>query len=103
MHNYVMLLITRHNWVLRLGLVLLLAGQVFSVAHASEHGPIPHEHDGIACIAILTDEQDGLVPTANLTASVFIALVTSVHQAAKDAPLKRLRSILPPPTGPPSI
>ena len=87
-HNYVMSLITRHNWVLRLGLVLLLAGQVFSVAHASEFGRAPHEHDGVLCVAILTDEQEGLVPTANLKASAFIALVAAVPQSARDAPLK---------------
>ena len=102
-HNYVMSLITRHNWVLRLGLVLLLAGQVFSVAHASEFGRTPHEHDGVACIAILTDEPEGLVPTANLTASEFIALVADVPRPAIEAPPKCLRSIRPPATGPPSI
>ena len=100
-HNYVMSLITRHNWVLRLGLVLLLAGQVFSVAHASEFGRAPHEHDGVLCVAVLTDEPEGLVPTANLTASEFIALVADVPRPAREAPPKCLRSIRPPATGPP--
>lgn len=95
--------IARHNWILKLGVVLFLAGQTISVAHASEFGSLPHEHNGVACIAILADEQEGLVPAANLTAPIFVAAASAATQSARQAPLKRLRLIRPPPTGPPSI
>jgi len=84
-------------------MLLFLAGQAVSIAHASESGGLPHEHNGVACFAILTDEQDGLVPAADPAAPAFVAWVAHAPQAAKQAPLKRMRSIRPPPKGPPSI
>ncbi|MYF01239.1 MAG: hypothetical protein F4234_13930 [Gammaproteobacteria bacterium] len=98
-----MSLIAQHNWILKLGVVLFLAGQTISVVHASEFGSLPHEHNGVACIAILADDQEGLVSAANLTAPMFVAAVSAATQSARQAPLKRLRPIRPPPTGPPSI
>lgn len=95
--------ITQHHWIPRLGIALFLIGQAFSVAHASEFGTDHHEHNGVACFAILNDEQEGLVPAANLTASTFIAWISAAPQSARPAPLKRQHSIRPPPTGPPSI
>ena len=95
--------VTQHNWILKLGVVLFLAGQTISVVHAGEHGSHPHEHNGVACIAILTDAQEGLVPTANLIAPMFVAAASAAIPSARQAPLKRLRPIRPPPTGPPSI
>lgn len=95
--------IAQHNWILKLGVVLFLAGQTISIAHASEFGSLPHEHNDVACIAVLTDVQEGLVPTANLTAPMFVAAASAATQSARQAPLKRLRLIRPPPTGPPSI
>ena len=102
MQNGAMPRITLQNWILRLGIVLSLAGQVFAIAHASEFGPAPHEHTGVACFAALSCEQEGLIPTANPTVSMSIALVSAVPQSAKQTLQKRLRSIRPPSTGPPS-
>ena len=101
--NGAMSRITQHNRIAKLAIVLFLAGQVFSVAHASEHGTEPHAHNGVVCLAVLTDEQDGLVPSANLTASTFLAWVPAAPLSTPQAPLERQHSIRPPPTGPPSI
>ncbi|MCY3640739.1 MAG: hypothetical protein OXH37_06970 [Gammaproteobacteria bacterium] len=103
MQNGAMSRITQHNWMSKLAIALFLAGQVFSVAHASEFGSDHHEHNGVACHAILNDEQEDLTAAANLTASTFIAVASAVPWSARQAPLERLRSIRPPPTGPPSI
>ena len=103
MQNGAMSRITLQNWILRLGIVLSLAGQVFAIAHASEFGPDPHEHNGVACFAALSCEQEGLVPTANPTASTSTTLVSAVPLSENQALRKRLRSIRPPSTGPPSI
>lgn len=98
-----MSLINQHKWITWLGIVLFLAGQTLSIAHASEFGPGPHEHNGVACFAILNDEQDGIDAAANAAAPTFIALVSTTVQPTKQALPKRLLSLRPPPTGPPSI
>ena len=95
--------IAQHNRIAKLAIALFLAGQAFSVAHASEFGTEPHVHNGVVCLAILTDEQEGLVASANLTAATFLAWIPAAPQSARQAPLERLHSIRPPPTGPPSI
>lgn len=91
------------DWKLKLGIVLFLVGQLFSVVHASEHGSGTHEHDGIICLATLNDVQDGLIHSA-APGATFPA--TSCSKLARDSGqtlLKRLRAIRPPPTGPPFI
>ena len=98
-----MSLITQHNWIPRLGIVLFLAGQAHSIAHATEFGPGPHEHDGVVCLAILNDEQEDLVAAANVATSMFMAVVSATFQSTKQALPKRQRSIRPPPTGPPLV
>jgi len=87
----------------RLAIVLFLAGQALSIAHASEFGADPHEHNGVACLAILTDEPDGLLPSANPAASTPLALVSAAPQSGSCAAQRRIHSVRPPPTGPPAI
>ncbi len=101
MQNGAMSPTTRHNWILRLGTALFLAGQALSIAHASEFGSDPHEHNGVACLAILTDEQDGIVASAHPAASASVASASATPQPKRQAPRERAHSILPPPTGPP--
>ena len=101
--NGAMLRIAQHKWTLRLGMVLFLAGQALSVAHASEFGHEPHEHNGVACVAILTDEPDGLVPAASLSAPKLTALAFVAAQPGRQARLGRPHAVRPPPTGPPSV
>lgn len=94
---------TQRNWTWKVGIVLFLAGHLFSIAHASEHGPAPHEHDGVVCTAILNDGQEGLVPAGNAAACVVVLAVSPAPGAARVVPVERPRTIRPPPTGPPSI
>ena len=98
-----MLNIARQRWRSRLGLILFLAGQAFSTAHACEHGPDPHEHEGVPCLAILGFENDDLVPAADLAAPTFGASAEQVVETARPVILARPRAFKPPATGPPSI
>jgi len=97
-----MMRITQHKWLPRLGLALFLAGQALFIAHASEFGPGHHEHDGVACFAILNDEQEAPVAAANGVAATFVAWISATLQSTNQALPTRLLSIRPPPTGPPS-
>jgi len=101
--NRIRNVLARKRSALSLVAFLLLAGQLYSVAHASEFGPLPHEHNGFVCLAVFADEQDALVPTANLTAAMFTGPVRAVRPSARQALPARLSAIRPPPTGPPSI
>ena len=101
--NRIRNILVRKRSALGLFAGLLIAGQIYAVVHAGEFGPAPHEHNGVVCIAVSTDEQEGLVPTANLTASKFTALTSATLRSARQAPQERPRSVRPPPTGPPSI
>lgn len=98
-----MLKIISHDRILKLGIALFLVGQLFSVAHASEFGPAPHEHNGVACIAILGDEQDALIPTSSLVEPIFVFFPTAITRTAREGHLDLIRAIRPPPTGPPAV
>jgi hypothetical protein len=98
-----MLKIAGHRWRLKLGILLFLAGQLFSAAHALEFGPTPHEHDGVLCLAIHSFELDDLVPAADPTAPAFGPSVALILETASPAGLLRPRGLLPPATGPPSL
>lgn len=93
----------QRNWKFKLGILFFLVGQLFSIAHASEHGPDTHEHNGVVCLAILSDEQDALVPSADQIKLFFVASGSRATDTIRQAPLKHLRAIRPPPTGPPLI
>jgi len=107
-----MLRITRRSRILKLGLALFLTGQVFSVAHASEFGHAPHEHNGVQCAAIVNnnnddddngDEQEGLGASASPIASHWTVLLIALLHTTSQAPQPRMRALRPPATGPPSI
>jgi len=53
------------GWKLKLGIILFLVGQLFSIVHASEHGSETHEHDGALCLATLNEEQGELACEVN--------------------------------------
>ena len=83
-------------------LALLLLAQLFVAAHAVEYGNRPHEHGGVFCLAILSDEQENLPPSEQLTAG-HLALDESVAPSCDTQLLFPKRpAIKPPPTGPPS-
>ena len=93
----------KHNWKLKLGILLFLIGQAFSLAHASEHGSAPHAHDGVACVGVLTDEHDLLIPRAGLAAPAVNAIASKAIATGRTLFPKRARALQPPATGPPSI
>ena len=93
----------KHNWKLKLGILLFLIGQAFSLAHASEYGSTPHDHDGVACVGVLTDEHDLLVPSAKLAVPAVNATASKAIPTGRTLLLKRQRAFQPPATGPPSI
>jgi len=96
--------ITQRSRFFKLALPLFLSGQAFSVAHAREFGEVPHEHNGVQCAAMISnDEQEGPLTSANLVAPEWTAVSVAALQAAKQTPRLRARSIRPPATGPPSI
>ena len=93
----------KHNWKLKLGILLFLIGQAVSFAHASEHGSIPHDHDGVACIGILSDENDLLVLNTGLSAPVVYAIAANTDPVRRVLNLACPYAFQPPATGPPSI
>jgi len=93
----------KHSWKLTLGILLLLIGQAFSLAHASEHGSVPHDHDGVACVGVLNDEHDLLASSATPAAPAVNATASKAIPAGRILLLKRARALQPPATGPPSI
>lgn len=103
MHNRAMSPARKHSSKLTLGVILFLVGQLFSLAHASEFGSDPHEHNGVACVAILTDEHDGLTPATNLNAVGFNLRTFTPSPILGLPPLVQPRATRPPATGPPSI
>ena len=98
-----MSLVPLYNWKRKLGILLFLFGQVVSVAHASEFGTAPHEHDGVECVAILTDDHDGLIPATALIAPALMAQAIGLAATTSQVPPALPRAIRPPATGPPSI
>ena len=93
----------QNNWKLHLGIILFLAGQVFSIAHASEFGSDSHEHNGVVCVAILNDEPEALVSAKPATTPTFKNGASNARPALQPAYFQHLRAIRPPATGPPSI
>jgi hypothetical protein len=94
---------THHRWKVKLGIALLLAGQLFSIAHAAEFGTIPHEHNGVVCLAALNNEQDEFLPPYELAPPSFNSQTIAENSPHRFDPAKRSSAILPPATGPPSI
>ena len=92
-----------HKWKFTLGVILFLTGQAFSLAHAAEFSSLPHDHDGVTCVAILNDEQDGLIPAAACVLPTGNYFAASKLTTPSASPLLRLRAFRPPATGPPSI
>lgn len=90
------------NWNFKPGITLLLVGLLFSIAHAAEHGSGAHEHEGVVCLVILNDEQDALIPQANLIA-LSATLVSDKAIATRQVSPAFQGVIRPPSTGPPSI
>ena len=95
--------VAQNRLKLSLGLLLFLVGQLFSIAHAAEHGTDAHEHNGVVCVVAVSDDATGLLPEASLAvesfprvSSLLPVLAAPVHGAAQAL-------LLPPPTGPPSI
>ncbi len=78
--------LTQRSRMLKFALVLFLMGQAFSALHASEFGHAPHEHDGVQCTAIISnDEQEGLLTFASLAAPEWTPLSVAAPHAAKQA------------------
>ena len=93
----------KHKWKLTFAIGLFLIGQAFSIAHAAEHGSGSHDHNGVACAGVLTDDQDCLTPTKGLDTPLFFSSTSSTLHCQTAQPLQRLRALRPPATGPPSI
>lgn len=93
----------RNSWIQITALVLFLLGQALSVAHAAEHGGHDHEHEGVVCLALIHDEQEGLVPaTGGMLPSVGVEVpqTSQIPELLRSVQASALR---PPPTGPPSV
>lgn len=94
---------TENSWNVKLGIVVFLAAQLFSVAHATEFGAAPHEHDGFVCLASLSEGQDDLVVATQLAAPQSVEQSALIIRLVEQEVAIRLRSVRPPSTGPPSI
>ena len=84
-------------------LALFLMGQIAVFGHAIEFGTEPHEHNGIACLAVLTDEQECQLSPAQW---VRLSLVPSEPESfplPNQSEVTKQLAIRPPPTGPPSV
>lgn len=87
------------NWTLKLGTLLFLASQLVAVVHAVEFGASAHEHQGVVCLALSTDDQivpvpvtmDRRAPCVNLAPRDCLTTPLVVGSCAA----------LPPSTGPP--
>jgi len=96
-------LTAKHSWKLKLAIALFLIGQSFSIAHATEHGSGIHDHDGVACIGILSDENDLQVPGPGLSAPVRYATRSIADPIRRTRCVDASTALKPPATGPPSI
>ena len=95
--------ITQRNWILKLGIVLFLAAQLLSATHAAQFGAAPHEHEGVICIAIQTNESDELVSSSKFKAPSFNPLLVDTFRTFEKVFIGCSRTTLPPPTGPPFL
>ena len=92
---------TRCNWKLYAGIFLFVVGQAFSIAHAAEYGSEPHEHNGVACLAVLHDELDDDVPAGGLAAPQVYGTTACGMQDASPSSVRHTYALQPPATGPP--
>ena len=91
------------SWRNALAVALVLIGQMCVTAHAVELGSEPHEHNGIVCLALLSDEQDDVLPTKQcLTPRLKPTESASCSVSIQILPTKHL-AIRPPSTGPPTV
>ena len=81
-------------------LALLLIAQLCIAAHAAEHGPGQHSHEGVACLYGITNDDDGAVPPLFAPPQAAVVLRT-VRLADPVSILPGSEALLPPATGPP--
>lgn len=84
-------------------LALFLIGQSFATAHAIEFGVEPHQHNGVVCLTILSDEQDGLAPPSHLVSLTLVLDELGSLSVPSQVLLPNNPAIKPPSTGPPSL
>jgi len=78
--------------------ILLLWSQGASIAHASNFGDLPHEHDGVACdVTLLGDEQDISLPPPETSDEPLAEFV----ERTSDTPYQSQVRLTPPARGPP--
>ena len=82
-------------------LVLLMAAQLYAIAHAVEHGIGEHEHESLPCVYVAANDhdQDGIIPPRMAVA------MAVVKERSRDLSVDHTRYdsdfIVPPSTGPP--
>ncbi len=83
-------------------LASVIIGQLFFAAHAIEHGTEPHEHNGVACLTVLNDELEDVLPTARVDALSFESTKSAPLPLANQFFSPKNMAVRPPSTGPPS-
>lgn len=83
--------------------VWFLAAQSFSLAHASEHGENPHDHDGVVCtVTVLAEDSHGLLPEQPVTDYVLTTTAALYHAGFTSALYLKPQGRAPPPRAPPA-
>ena len=92
-----------YRWLIGVFLTLFIGLQSYSIAHASEHGDEPHEHDGIACsVTVLADDHGVVLPTVPVFETVISDIAETAYPDFTSALYIRPQGRAPPPRGPPS-
>lgn len=92
-----------YRWLIGVFLTLFIGLQSYSIAHASEHGDEPHEHDGIACIVtVLVEAEVAILPAPPVFGTVETKLSETVFPGFKSALYLAPQNRAPPPRGPPA-
>lgn len=82
--------------------LLLILGQCYAVLHAAEFGSETHSHDGVVCIAILSEEEHAPILPSSVD-SLGVSSGTELEPTlVSPAAVAFVRKAWPPQTGPPS-
>ncbi len=73
------------------------------MAHATEFGDAPHDHDGVSCSIILQSEDAGdILPVSVKIFEPFVTSLETGYYADSYSVYEKSRARAPPPRGPPT-
>ena len=91
-----------YRWLIGVFLTLFIGLQSYSIAHASEHGDEPHEHDGVACaVTVISDNHVVVLPPVPVFETVIADASETVYPDFTTALYITPQGRAPPPRGPP--